>query len=105
MSMNEDLSPSDKLSDIHLEFAGMEQHSNSPHGDFMFRFVQRREGQEKLLATISFPVRDAHDGFPGMMGRACDQMISVLRQGLFTAAKLRTHYRFEAQTRYPRERI
>jgi hypothetical protein len=99
---SDDLTPVDGLSDIHLEFDGMRAHSGSPNGDFTFRFVQRRDGQEKVVATMTFPVRDTHDGHPGMMARAYDQMIAVLRQGLHTAAKMRGYYRHESQTRYPR---
>ena len=39
---------------------------------------------------------------PGMMARAYEQMIGVLRQGLFTAAKMRNYYRHESASRYPR---
>ena len=99
---SDNLTPMDGLSDIHLEFDGMRAHSGSPNGDFTFRFVQRRDGQEKVIATMTFPVRDNHDGHPGMMARAFDQMIAVLRQGLFTAAKMRNYYRHESANRYPR---
>jgi len=99
---SDNLTPMDGLSDIHLEFDGMRAHSGSPNGDFTFRFVQRRDGQEKIIATMTFPVRDSHDGHPGMMARAFDQMIAVLRQGLFSAAKMRNFYRHEASSRYPR---
>ena len=99
---SENLTPLDGLSDVHLEFDGMRAHSGSPNGDFTFRFVQRRDGQEKIIATMTFPIRDNHDGHPGMMARAYDQMIMVLRQGLFNAAKMRNYYRHEASQRYPR---
>jgi len=99
---SDNLTPMDGLSDIHLEFDGMRAHSNSPNGDFTFRFVQRRDGQEKVVATMTFAVRDNHDGHPGMMARAYDQMISVLGQGLHTADKMRNYYRQESMSRYPR---
>lgn len=99
---SDNLTPVDGVSDIHLEFDGLRAHSNSPNCDFTFRFVQRRDGQEKIIATMTFPVRDNHDGHPGMTARAYDQMISVLRQGLHTAAKMRNHYRQESANRYPR---
>jgi hypothetical protein len=97
-----DLSPAEGLSDIHVEFDGMRAHSGSPNGDFTFRFVQRRDGQEKIVATLTFPVRDGSDGHPGMMARAYDQVIAVMRQGLFTAAKMRSFYRQDAAIHYPR---
>ena len=99
---SDDLTPVDGVSDIHVEFDGMRAHSNSPNGDFTFRFVQRRDGQDKIIATMTFPVRDSHDGHPGMMARAYDQMIAVMRQGLHTAAKMRNYYRQESANRYPR---
>jgi len=98
---SDNLTPMDGLSDIHLEFDGMRAHSGSPNGDFTFRFVQRRDGQEKIIATMTFPVRDSHDGHPGMMARAYDQLITVLRQGLYSANKMRSHYRNEAALHYP----
>ncbi len=98
----DDLTPIDGLCDIFLEFDNFQARSGSPHGDVTFRFVQRKDGQEKVLATMRFAVRDHHDGFPGMMGRAYDQMVAVLRQGLYTAGKMRSHYRHELATRYPR---
>jgi len=98
----DDLTPVDGVSDIHIEFDGMRAHSGSPHGDFTFRFVQRRDGQDKIVATMTFPVRDSYDGHPGMMARAYDQMIAMLRQGLHSASKMRSFYRHEAQLRYPR---
>ena len=36
-----------------------------------------------------------------MMARAYDQLITVLRQGLYTAGKMRGHYRTEAALHYP----
>ena len=101
--MSDELTPKESLCDIFVEFAGMEAHSNSPHGDFTFRFVQKRDGQpDRVVATLTFPVRDSHDGFPGMMGRAYDQLIQVMRQGLFHAGRMRTFYRSEASQRYPK---
>jgi hypothetical protein len=100
-----DLTPAEGLSDIHVEFDGMRAHSGSPNGDFTFRFVQRRDGQEKIVATLTFPVRGSHDGHPGMMARAYDQVIAVMRQGLFTAGKMRGFYRQEAALRYPRSPV
>jgi hypothetical protein len=97
----DDLSPSDGVSDVFLEFDGMTTRLGSPHGDFTFRFVQRRGGQESVIATMSFPVQAGHDGHPGMMARAYDQLITVLRQGLYSANKARSHYRNEAALHYP----
>jgi hypothetical protein len=97
----DDLTPKDGLCDVFLEFDGLQTRPNSPHGDITFRFVHRTEGYEKVLATMSFPVNSAHDGFPGMMARAHDQLIAVLRQSLYLAGKRRSHYKHEAQTHYP----
>ena len=99
-----ELTASDGLCDVFLEFEGMQMQSNSPHGDFTFRFVYRKDGHEKIMATMSFHVLDAHDGFPGMMARAYDQMVTVLRQSLYTSVKMRNHYRIEASKHYPRHR-
>ena len=38
----DDLSPSDGISDVFLEFDGMKTKLGSPSGDFTFRFVQRQ---------------------------------------------------------------
>ena len=97
----DDLSPSDGISDIFLEFDGMTTRLGSPDGDFTFRFVQRRGGQETVIATMSFPVRASHDGHPGMMVRAYDQLIAGLRQSLYHSSRARAHYRNEAQLHYP----
>jgi len=59
------------------------------------------EGQERVLATMTFHVQAGHDGHPGMMARAYDQLITVLRQGLYSANKMRSHYRNEAAIHYP----
>ncbi|HET7084373.1 MAG TPA: hypothetical protein VFI23_06360 [Rhizomicrobium sp.] len=99
--MADDLRPADGLCDVYLEFDGMHAHSGSPNGDFTFRFVHRRDDQEKVLATMSFQVQAGHDGHPGMMVKAYDQMITVLRQALFTADRARAFYRNEAQLHYP----
>jgi hypothetical protein len=97
----DDLSPSDGVSDVFLEFDGMKTRLGSPDGDFTFRFVQRRGGQEAVIATMSFPVRAGHDGHPGMMVRAYDQLIPILRQALFHASRARSHYRNEVARLYP----
>lgn len=97
----DDLSPSDGVSDVFLEFDGMKTRLGSPNGEFTFRFVQRRGGQETVIATMSFPVQASHDGHPGMMVRAYDQLIGVLRQGLFASSRARAHYRNEVQLHYP----
>ena len=97
----DDLTPKDDLCDVFLEFDGLQTRLNSPHGDVTFRFVHRTEGYEKVIATMSFPVHSGHDGFPGMMARAHDQLIAVLRQSLYLAGKRRNHYRHEAATAYP----
>ena len=99
--MSEDLSPSDGVSDVFLEFDNIRTKLGSPNGDVTFRFVQRRGGQEAVIATMSFPVQAAHDGHPGMMVRAYDQLIVVLRQSLFYSSRARAHYRNEAQLHYP----
>ena len=99
--MTEDLSPSDGISDVFLEFDGMRTRLGSPNGDFTFRFVQRRGGQETVIATMSFPVQAGHEGHPGMMVRAYDQLIAALRQSLFQAGRARAHYRNEAVLHYP----
>ena len=39
---------------------------------------------------------------PGMMGRAYDQLVQVMRQGLFHAGRMRSFYRTEASQRYPK---
>ncbi len=102
MDVRDDITPKDGLCDVFLEFDGFKTHPNSANGDITFRFVQRRDGgQEKVIATMSFPVHSGHDGFPGMMTRAHDQLIAVLRQSLFVAGKRRSHYRHEAATYYP----
>jgi hypothetical protein len=97
----DDLSPSDGVSDVFLEFEGMKTRLGSPHGDITFRFVQRRAGQEAVIATMSFPVQAGHDGQPGMMVRAYDQLIAALRQSLYQSSRARAHYRNEAQLHYP----
>ena len=97
----DDLSPSDGVSDVFLEFDGMTTRLGSPHGDFTFRFVQRRGGQESVIATMSFPVQAGHDGHPGMMVRAYDQLIALLRQSLHYSSRARAHYRNEAALHYP----
>jgi hypothetical protein len=97
----DDLSPSEGVSDVFLEFDGMKTRLGSPHGDVTFRFVQRRGGQEAVIATMSFPVQAGHDGHPGMMVRAYDQLIAALRQSLFYSSRARAHYRNEAQLHYP----
>ena len=99
--MADDLTPKDGLCDVYLEFDGMRAHSGSPNGDFSFRFVHRTEGQERVLATMSFFVQAGHDGHPGMMAKAYDQMVTVLRQSLFTADRMRSHFRNEAAQHYP----
>ena len=100
--MKDDLTPADGLCDVYLEFDGMHARAGSANGDFTFRFVHRtEEGQERVLATMSFHVQAGHDGHPGMMARAYDQLITVLRQGLYSANKMRAHYRNEAALHYP----
>ena len=99
--MTDDLSPRDGVSDVFLEFDNLRTRLGSPHGDVTFRFVQRRGGQETVIATMSFPVQAGHDGQPGMMVRAYDQLIPLLRQGLYHAARARSHYRNESQMHYP----
>ena len=99
--MADDLSPVDGVSDVFLEFEGMKTRLGSPHGDITFRFVQRRGGQETVIATMSFPVQAAHDGHPGMMVRAYDQLIPLLRQALYHSSRARSHYRNESALHYP----
>ena len=99
--LRDDLSPIEGVSDVFLEFDGMKTRIGSPHGEFTFRFVQRRDGQERVIATMSFPVQAGHDGHPGMMVRAYDQLIAVMRQSLFYSGRARAHYRNEAAVRYP----
>jgi len=81
--IRDDLSPTEGVSDVFLEFDGMKTRLGSAHGEFTFRFVQRRDGQEKVIATMSFPVQAGHDGHPGMMVRAYDQLIALLLGYLF----------------------
>jgi len=100
-AMTDDLSPSDGVSDVFLEFDSMRTRLGSPHGDVTFRFVQRRGGQETVLATMSFPVQAGHEGHPGMMVRAYDQLIPALRQALYYSSRARAHYRNEASLHYP----
>ena len=97
----DDLAPSDGVSDVFLEFEGLKTRLGSPSGDITFRFVQRRGGQESVIATMSFPVQASHDGHPGMMVRAYDQLIPALRQSLFQAGRARSHYRNEVARLYP----
>jgi hypothetical protein len=105
MDARDDLTPRDGLCDVFLEFDGIKTHPNSLNGDITFRFVQKREGaQDKVVATMSFPVQSTHDGFPGMMARAHDQLVAVLRQSLYVAGKRRGHYRHEASIHYPSHR-
>jgi hypothetical protein len=99
--LRDDLSPSDGVSDVFLEFEGMKTRLGSPNGEFTFRFVQRRGGHESVIATMSFPVQAAHDGHPGMMVRAYDQLIPALRQSLFHAGRARSYYRNEVARLYP----
>ena len=101
MDARDDLTPADGLCDVFLEFDGMQTRSNSASGDISFRFVYRKDGKEQVVATMSFPVNSGHDGFPGMMARAHDQLVAVLRQSLYVAGKRRSHYRQEASIHYP----
>jgi hypothetical protein len=99
--MTDDLSPMDGVSDVFLEYDSVKTRLGSPNGDVTFRFVQRRGGQETVIATMSFPVQAGHDGLPGMMVRAYDQLIPLLRQALYQSSRARAHYRNEAALHYP----
>lgn len=104
MDARDDLTPGDGLCNVFIEFDGMQTRLGSPHGDFTFRFVQRQEGApDRVVATMSFPVNAKDDGHPGMMVRAYDQLILVLRQNLFLAGRARNFYRSEVARLYPRD--
>jgi hypothetical protein len=48
---------------------------------------------------LKFEVAARDDGLPGMIARAHDKLILVLRQALYTSDILRSHYRKEAEQR------
>jgi hypothetical protein len=100
-AMPNDLTPSDGLSNIWLEFAGFDHHQDSANADVRFRFVHKKDGTSTTLSELSLPVRAERDGFYGMVACAHDDLIAVLRQALYVSDKLRTHYRNEAERTRP----
>jgi len=99
---SDDLSPADGLCNIFLEFDGLDRHQGSSHANFRFRFVHKEQEQEFTMAVLSLPVSAADDGMEGMMVRAHDQLIRVLRQSLYVSDKMRQHYRSEAARYSPK---
>jgi hypothetical protein len=94
-AMADELTPSDGISDVWIELDGFDRHSNSPNATVRFRIVERQRGKEVILATVPFRVEAADDGLSGMIARAYDDLIAMLRQGLFAVDKMRAHYRSE----------
>ncbi|HXQ51880.1 MAG TPA: hypothetical protein VN802_12350 [Stellaceae bacterium] len=93
--MADDLTPTDGLSNIWIELDGFDKHLNSGDADIRFRFVHKHGGNEATLAVLALPIMASTDGFYGMVARAYDDLIAILRQGLFVSDKMRTHYRSE----------
>lgn len=93
MSHNDDLSPSDGLSNVWIEFDGLDSHLDSGNADVRFRFVLSEGGHHQVLTTISLSTPAQHDGVTGLIARAHDEMIQILRQGLWTLDTMRRRYR------------
>jgi hypothetical protein len=89
----DDLTLTDGLSDVRLELDGLDKYLDSTNVDVRFRFVRRANNVTSVIATLNFPVCAENDGLQGMIARAYDELIAVLRQGLYEANNMRTVYR------------
>ncbi len=96
-SQSNDLTPTDRLCNVFVEFAGLDRHLGSADADIRFRFTRLDDGHERVLTELSFPVAMEGDGFSGQVARGHDALIAMLRQALFLADKMRTYYRNAAK--------
>ncbi|HLY56765.1 MAG TPA: hypothetical protein VKS60_14475 [Stellaceae bacterium] len=87
-----DLSPRDGLSDVWVEFDGLDRHVEGADADVRFRFIHREDGINHLLSTIAFPIEAQADGIEGQIVRGYDKLIAMLRQALWSASIEQTGY-------------
>ena|SRR3569833_1492100 len=99
--IRDDLIPTDGLCHVFLQFESMESHMQGSGADITFRFVRKKDGLDAVISRMTVAVSAHEDGVPGMIARAYDQIVLILRQSLHIADKMRTHYKTEAAKHYP----
>lgn len=94
--MDDDLTPSDGLSNRWIEFDGLDCHSRG-HTDVRFRiYDSERDGSKRFVTTLSFTVRGSNE-FYEIVALGHDALIAFLRQALHLSNILRQSYRKSAE--------
>lgn len=90
-SAEDDLTPTDGLTNTWLEFERLERREDG--AKVSFQFVDRSDGGERYISSMSVLVNNRGDGMEGMVARALDELILVLRQAVFYCDATRRGYR------------
>jgi hypothetical protein len=94
--MDDDLTPSDGLSNRWIEFDGLDCHEGYTDVRFRIYDTDRRDGSKRHVATLSFPVQGSNE-FYQIVALGHDALIAFLRQALHLSSILRASYRKEAE--------